>query len=98
MQERWASPGVTNGATTCFGSGDDRRHEGSTITRREPLTGERFPLCLFTPLVESQLILAGRQRSIRQICHSAYIETAISFPFVGMTDVKADRYHCPSYA
>jgi hypothetical protein len=36
------------------------------------------------------MILVDHQRSIRQICRSASIETAISFPFVGMTDVKAD--------
>ena len=59
--------------------------------RREPLTAARFPLCLFTPLVERQMILVDHQCSIRQICRSAYIETAISVPFVGMTDVKAGR-------
>ena len=56
--------------------------------RREPLTAARFPWCLFTPLVERQMILVDHQCSIRQICRSAYIETAISVPFVGMTDVK----------
>jgi hypothetical protein len=52
-------------------------------------------MCLFTPLVERQMILVDHQRSIRQICRSAYIKTAISVPFVGMTDVKQIRYHCP---
>src|SRR4051794_3168525 len=50
---------------------------------------------LFTPLVERQMILVDHQRSIRQICRSAYIKTAISVPFVGMTDVKQIRYHRP---
>lgn len=40
------------------------------------------------------MILVDHQRSIRQICRSPYIETAMSLPFVGMTDMKADRYHC----
>ena len=40
------------------------------------------------------MILVDHQRSIRQICRSPYIETAISLPFVGITGVKADRYHC----
>ena len=65
--------------------------------RREPLYAD-FPSCLFTPLVERQMILVDHQRSIRQIYRSRYMETAISFPFVGMTGVKADRYHCSSYA
>ena len=37
-----------------------------------------FPSCLFTPLVERQMILVDHQRSIRQICRSPYIEAAIS--------------------
>jgi len=36
------------------------------------------------------MILVDHQRSIRQIGRSASIEAAISFPYVGMTDVKAD--------
>ena len=38
------------------------------------------------------------QRSIRQICLSPYIETALGLAFVGMTGTKADRCHCSSSA
>ena len=40
------------------------------------------------------MILVDHQRSIRQICRSPNIETAISLPLVGMADIKADRYRC----
>ena len=37
-----------------------------------------LPSWLFTPLVERQMILVDRQRSIRQIYRSPYVEVAIS--------------------
>ena len=40
------------------------------------------------------MILVDHQRTIRQICRSPYIETAISLPLVGMADIKTDRYYC----
>jgi hypothetical protein len=39
------------------------------------------------------MILVYHQRSIRQICRSSYMETAMSIPIVGMMDIKADRYN-----
>jgi hypothetical protein len=55
-------------------------------------------IVLFTPLVESHMILVDHQCSIRQICLSPYIETALSLAFVGMAGTKADRSHCSSVA
>ena len=90
---------VTNGAPNMFRiAEDDHRHEWWTLMRCEPPNRGTFPSCLFTPLVERHMILVDHQRSIRQICRSPYIEAAISLPLVGMTDVKADRYHCSSCA
>jgi hypothetical protein len=86
---------VNNGAPkTLWIAQDDRRHEGETRMGREPPITARFPSCLFTPLVERQMILVDHQRSIRQICCSTYIEAAISLPLVGMANIKTDRYHC----
>jgi hypothetical protein len=47
------------------------------------------------------MILVNHQHSIRQICRSPYIETAISLPFVGTTDGQCGAmYSCsePAFA
>jgi len=41
------------------------------------------------PLGERHVILAGYQRSIRQICRSPYIEPATSLTIVGMTGIAS---------
>jgi hypothetical protein len=43
------------------------------------------------PPGERHVILAGYQRSIRQICRSPYIEPATSLAFVGMTGIARYR-------
>jgi hypothetical protein len=70
---------------------------GRSQMRREQPTAAHFAV-LFTPLAERHMILVDYQRSIRQICLSPYIDTALSLAFVGMTGTKADRCHCSNCA